>query len=400
MSSSPTAPEHERTGPGSLSGLPRVLGKVGRANGGATLLCVGGLHGNEPVGVLALRNVLARLEQDAGGVRGCFVALTGNRKALARDQRFLQEDLNRIWHAERLERVHAEPHALGHEDEELHQLSQALDEVLAAATGSVAFLDLHSTSGKRGVFTTLDDTLANRELAFALPVTHVLGLEEELGGTLLGHLNERGVTGIGFEAGQHENPVSVDRAEAALWITLESTGVLERGSRPEVTAARAFLDRECADRPGVVEVRYRHSVGPDDGFRMQPGFSNFQPIRAGEPLARSHAGEVRAPIHGVMLMPLYQGQGEDGFFIVRRVHPFWLALSAWMRRTRCGRLAHWLPGVARDPDDRDVLVVDTSRALWLALPIFHLLGYKRRPSSGTLLRFVRRDEPGAGRHAR
>jgi succinylglutamate desuccinylase len=50
-------------------------------------------------------------------------------------------------------------------------------------------------------------------------------------------------------------------------------------------------------------------------FKMFPGFQNFSPIRKGEPLATDRHGIVYAPNGGCILMPLYQGQGNDGFFI-------------------------------------------------------------------------------------
>ena len=38
--------------------VDRVLGRVRGARSGPTLLCVGGMHGNEPAGVYALQSVL------------------------------------------------------------------------------------------------------------------------------------------------------------------------------------------------------------------------------------------------------------------------------------------------------------------------------------------------------
>jgi succinylglutamate desuccinylase len=68
-----------------------------------------------------------------------------------------------------------------------------------------------------------------------------------------------------------------------------------------------------------VHVHHRHALWPDDGFRMEPGFANLQRIREGELLARDNHGEIRAPETGVLLMPLYQTLGDDGFFLGREV---------------------------------------------------------------------------------
>ena len=78
----------------------RVIGTVEAPAGGATLVGVGGIHGNEPAGVRALETVLAELGRPDGGLsRGRFIALAGNRPALDAGVRYIDRDLNRIWSA-------------------------------------------------------------------------------------------------------------------------------------------------------------------------------------------------------------------------------------------------------------------------------------------------------------
>ena len=50
---------------------------------------------------------------------------------------------------------------------------------------------------------------------------------------------------------------------------------------------------------------------------MEPGFANIQSIAAGTLLARDRGGEIRAHEDCLVVMPLYQGQGDDGFFLGR-----------------------------------------------------------------------------------
>ena len=64
---------------------------------------------------------------------------------------------------------------------------------------------------------------------------------------------------------------------------------------------------------------------------MEPGFRNFDPVRRAQILATDRDGEITAPESGLIMMPLYQKQGNDGFFIVRPVARFWLWLSALLR---------------------------------------------------------------------
>ncbi|MBK6950183.1 MAG: hypothetical protein IPH16_20770 [Haliscomenobacter sp.] len=62
------------------------------------------------------------------------------------------------------------------------------------------------------------------------------------------------------------------------------------------------------------EIIWRHPVEPEDQFRMEPGFQNFDPVRIGQRLATDRNGPVLAKVDARILMPLYQAQGEDGFF--------------------------------------------------------------------------------------
>lgn len=365
--------------------LPRVLGDLSGSGEGLkagtappTLICVGGVHGNEPAGVIALQRIFSRLTADPSCLVGRVVGLSGNRRALAAGKRFLDSDLNRHWISTRVERLHRCAHELADEDAELVELDRELQTLLDEAEGAVYFLDLHTTSGYGPAFVNLDDTLANRQFAMAFPAPLVVGLEEELEGTLVSYLVPRGVIALGFEGGQHDDPVSVERTEAAIWIALELSDVIRRGSCPEVGKARRCLEKATVGLPHVVEVLYRHPVHPDDGFRMNPGFLNFDKIKAGQPLAHDREGLILAQASGYLLMPLYQELGSDGFFLIDKVHTFWLKVSEWVRRSHLERFIHWLPGVKRHPEVSGSYIVDRRLARWWALELFHLLGYQRR----------------------
>lgn len=374
-----------------LNDVPRLIGELRAKNpNGPTLICVGGLHGNEPAGVLALQRMFAKLSSCPDLLRGRFVGLAGNLQALAAGRRFLDDDLNRIWWPKRLERIRRSTDGLSRDEMELAELDARLVEFQQSATGRLWFVDLHTTSGDGPAFATFEDTLPNRRFAKAFPVPHVMGLEEEIVATLANHLSAEGVTTVGFESGQHDDPGSVDRAEAAAWIALETCGVLPRGSRREVAAARKLLGEHNGALPQIVEVRYRHAVRGGDGFRMRPGLSGFQSVRAGEPIADCDGKPVAAPESGLLLMPLYQDQGDDGFFVIRRVNPLWLSVSAALRRLRLERYLHWFPGVERHPEYPRGFIVDRRRARWFALQIFHLLGFQRLGDPGRSMVFLRR----------
>lgn len=400
MNSPDISPVAERPPAGTASGIfeiaaplgrewPRLLGTVGPATG-PVLICVGGMHGNEPSGAVALERILCKLRQNPAGLRGQLVALIGNRAGLKSRRRFIEKDFNRHWTREQVARLRTAEGQLTGEDRELVELDAEIAKVLAVAKNKVFCLDLHSTSGEGPAFCILEDTLPNRRFALSLPVTIVVGIEEELRGTISHFLTEQGVICCGFEAGAHEDPYSADRAEAAIWIQLEAAGVLIPGKRPEVQAARELLVAQTGRLPHFTELRYRHAIQPGDDFRMKPGFRNFDAVTAGQPLARDVHGAVGSPLTGLLLMPLYQAQGEDGFFLVTRVRPIWLRLSAMARHLRLEKLVHWMPGVRRHPERADAFEVDTQIARFLALKIFHLLGYRRIGPLGRVLTMARR----------
>ena len=223
--------------------MERVLGRLGRGGPGApTLLIVGGLHGNEPAGVEASRRVARVLTPRAEHLRGSVVFLTGNLQALALGRRFVDRDLNRVWTPEGVAALRGRPavpaaEPMVAEEVEQRELMDVLDAVLAEAQGTVYLLDLHTTSGDGGPFSTVADSLRNRAVAQQLPVPLVLGLEELVEGTLHEYLATRDCITVAFETGRHDEPAAVDRAEAGIWIMLAVTGVAPPEAFAEVAPA-------------------------------------------------------------------------------------------------------------------------------------------------------------------
>ncbi|MCB9916756.1 MAG: succinylglutamate desuccinylase/aspartoacylase family protein [Planctomycetes bacterium] len=367
-----------------------VLGAYETARPGPTVVLVGGLHGNEPAGVYAIRAVLAELERRALPLRGRVVGLAGNLGALRRGDRFLDRDLNRMWSATEL--APGAPSDASRDAAERAALHALVERALADAREPVVFLDLHSTSADGAPFSIIGDTLQNRRIAFALPVPVILGLEENVEGALLGYFGERGHVAVGFEGGQHDAESTQAHHVAAVWLTLLACGALTRAELPEAAEYHALLRRAARGLPGVVEMRYRHHVEPADEFEMRPGFTNFDAVRAGQVLARDARGEIACPEDGFVLLPLYQGQGQDGFFVGREVRRVWLRLSRVVRAARLDRLAPLLPGIRRVRGERGTLEVDRHVARWWVVEIFHLLGFRRVRPAGGALRFTRRVE--------
>jgi hypothetical protein len=339
--------------------------------------------------------VLDELARRAPACAGRVVGLAGNVGALARGQRFLAADLNRLWTDERLRTLRqGGASAEDPETKEQRALLAAFDEHLRGEWERVVLLDLHSTSAGGPPFTIVSDTLQARPVAFALPVPVLLGLEERIQGTLLSWFADQGHVALCLEGGQNELPSTLDHHVAALWVTLVATGLLAAADAPELPAARARLANSAGALPAVVELRYRYGIPDGALFEMRPGYENFQPVRRGEVLARIDPGtgarDVASPLSGRVLMPRYQSLGDDGFFVGREVRPFWLKLSGWLRRAHLSWGVRFFPGVRRDPERAGELVVDRRIARWFTVEILHLFGYRWRAREGERVRFVRR----------
>jgi hypothetical protein len=368
-----------------------VIASIRGSEPGPTLIILGSIHGNEPAGTQAAHRVLSQLEELRSCLRGEVILLTGNTRALDSKVRYLDTDLNRLWITANILAIKS-GNAVGPSSSEAFEQRELLVELegaFARARGEIFFVDLHTTSAPGKPFATVGDTLRNRRFALNFPVTIVLGLEEQIDGTLLEYVNNLGVITMGLEAGQHDAASSTDNHEAVIWIATVAAGNLRRQDVPELESHVAVLARAAGGRR-VVEVRHRHAISRTDEFKMEPGFTNFQPVRRGQLLAHDRKGEITARETGLVVLPLYQALGDDGFFLGREVRRFWLSLSALLRRLKIVNFVHLLPGVRRDPLDENFLIVNTRIARILPLQIFHLLGLRRRRWVGNDLIVSRR----------
>ncbi|MBN8609039.1 MAG: succinylglutamate desuccinylase/aspartoacylase family protein [Deltaproteobacteria bacterium] len=373
----------------------REIGRVRGERAGPTLIVVGSLHGNEAGGVRACERVFGALRERPLPIAGELVMLAGNVGALREGRRYRVKDLNRVWREEQVAALRArDPAHDDAEDREQRELLSAIDEALARARGPAFLVDLHTTSAAGHPFVLFGDTIPQREFAITLPLPILLGLEEQVDGVLSEHMTRRGLVTLAVEGGQHDDPASIDHLAAVVWIALSSASLLARSDNPHLESALARLDRARGAVPRVLEVSSRRVIGEGDAFRMEPGFANLAPVSKGQTLATHTRGgvteTVRAPHDGWVMLPLYQGQGSDGFFWGRAVSERRLRASRLLRDLRLDRLLRALPGVSRDRGDRDRLRVDTRVARFYPLEVFHLFGFRKIREEGATLVVERR----------
>ncbi len=299
---------------------PQPLQRViARWNGvpGPTLVTIGGIHGNEPAGVVAARSVHAALRANRPEFAGRLVSLAGNVTALAAGERYLHHDLNRAWTSERIASVSAHTHRLDVEDGEQLELLAALEETIIGAKGPVYVLDLHTTSAHSPPFSIAHPGGPSRALASVLPVPVVVGFERYLKGLVAPFTATLGATAVSLEAGQHQDPDAPALLEAAIWLTLVAVGSMPPEAVPELDRHHRRLAAAGRGLPQSLEVVHRHAIHPEDRFEMAPGFRSFDAVERGQLLAHDRRGPVVAGNDGWLLLPLYQPTGVDGFFLAR-----------------------------------------------------------------------------------
>ncbi len=371
--------------------LERELGAHGERGTGPLLIVLAGVHGNEPGGVVAVQRVLARLQAEQPAIAGRVVAFAGNLAALRHGVRYLESDLNRIWSPESIGVLLGQaPEADSPEQREQRELFRCIALELVSPARRVVLLDLHSTSAWGPPFALMSDTLENRRVSDPLPIPVILGLEETVSNTTLEYFGERGCVSLGVEGGGHDDPTTADNHEAVLWLTLVSTGLLQRWQVPDHDALHQRLQKAAKSRPDLVEIVHRHGIPEGADFKMEPGFTNFDAIKAGQLLARQDGVELRATADGRVIMPSYQGLGDDGYFEGKEIASVWFMLSGWLRHWRLGRFLHWLPGVSHHPSRPNALLVDRRIARWKVVDVFHLFGFRRCTPEGDMLVFTRR----------
>lgn len=379
-------PRRDDTGPSVSAIDPEARHALGRIDGdepGPLVVVFCGIHGNEPAGVQALRRVFTRLRSDGIAVRGTLVGILGNVSACEKGVRFVDSDLNRLWTAERVERLRNTPleDCLIVEERELWELIRIVDRLLDDAPDepTPVFIDLHTASAGGAPFAIASNTLDHMSLFRGLPIPILAGLEEQLSGLALQYLVTRDARTLAVEAGPHESEAAVEQLEDVLWLLLASSGAVDRDAVPDRRGRQRRLRALTRGLPPIVEVIHRHAVEERAAFEMTEGFQSFDMVDPGTRLATHHGQSVLAGRRARLLMPLYQERGEDGFFLgLDRDRPY-LVLSAWFRRLRLEWILRLFPQVRPAEEYGDAWRVDRPERPWVreALRFF---GYRdQRP---------------------
>jgi len=371
------------------SQINRVLYKQTKLNATHTIILICCMHGNETAGFYGLQRVINYIKKKRIHLNCNFYAVCGNISAAKKNVRFITKDLNRIWTNSHIQHLNNHTNFKHSEDLEQLELLRCIKTILDAHPGTFIFADIHTTSSITTPFITISDSLNNRKLASNFGVPTVLGIEEYLDGPLLTYMNEFGHTALGFEAGQHSDISSVDNCEAFVWLMISKMNFVDKSLIPFHQFKKRF--ERYKTLKDFYEINFRYGIENSKEFKMCNGFTNFEIISKGQILATHKAETIKAIKKGRIFLPLYQNQGEDGFFIISRISESWLGLSSILRKLRLSILLKLLPGVQQDPNNKYVLVVNPKIAKFFVIKLFHLFGYRKKIMKEGRFYFIRRD---------
>ena len=291
----------------------RIIGKYTNNIEGPLLLVTAGVHGNEPSGVKALRKIFDELEKSKPAIKGTFIGLKGNKKALEEGQRFIDEDLNRTWKDKNLRKEQPD----SHEQKEMWEIIEILKDYSSDKFSERYFVDCHTTSSDSLPYVSVQEVGKNDEFAHNFPVYIVRGFSDIVDGSIDKYFSKQDITGFTFEAGQHTAETSQQNHEAIIWLALKEALQLETekvSCYPE--CVKVFAEK-FKEGQKTFKIIYRHGLEDDNEFKMEPGFKNFEEISKGQLLAVQDGKEIRSEWDARIFMPLYQSQGNDGFFVIR-----------------------------------------------------------------------------------
>ena len=306
----------------------RIIGVHEGKKNGPLLICFGAMHGNEPAGVKAIDLVLKMLEIEPVKnpnfeYNGTFLGIIGNLQAYKKSVRFIQNDLNRQFREIKVKKIRPIPEDLLKDEElELIQVIRLVEtSIKKYQPNKIIVLDLHTTSSHGGIFTICKQKEEIIKLAMGLHAPVVLGMLEGLKGTTLHYFNTENMgvntTALTFESGQHEEEKAINRAIAGIICCMREI----KAVRPE--DVENYHEKALKDisehLPVITTLIDRHEIEEGEVFQMKPGFTNFQKVNKGELLANNQNGNIYSKEAGRILMPLYQSQGEDGFFLIKDI---------------------------------------------------------------------------------
>tara|TARA_B100000945_G_C20427100_1_gene621197 strand:- start:7519 stop:10290 length:2772 start_codon:yes stop_codon:yes gene_type:complete len=298
-----------------ISDYDRVIGNY-HSNNENIIIFIASIHGNETSGSIALKKFFQEVRDSNIKMEGTVIGLIGNMAAAKNNMRYIDCDMNRIWTNNI---INSKINNHTNEKKELLMLKELIDKIIALKKKkNITIIDLHNTSSPNGVFTIVNN-LREKNLANSLKIPTINNLFSKVKGSLAAYYSDKGIASIVFEGGAIGDPASINNHEAGIWKILEKRNFITKNLIPKQALRNKKEMRDFSDKTtGFYEVKYIYKIKEKEDFIMNPNMQNFEKLKKGQSIARNQDGPITAPMNGYLLMPLYQKQGKEGFYIIAK----------------------------------------------------------------------------------
>ena len=298
-----------------ISDYDRVIGNY-HSNNENIIIFIASIHGNETSGSIALKKFFQEVRDSNIKMEGTVIGLIGNMAAAKNNMRYIDCDMNRIWTNNI---INSKINNHTNEKKELLMLKELIDKIIALKKKkNITIIDLHNTSSPNGVFTIVNN-LREKNLANSLKIPTINNLFSKVKGSLAAYYSDKGIASIVFEGGAIGDPASINNHEAGIWKILEKRNFITKNLIPKQALRNKKEMRDFSDKTtGFYEVKYIYKIKEKEDFIMNPNMQNFEKLKKGQSIARNQDGPITAPMNGYLLMPLYQKQGKEGFYIITK----------------------------------------------------------------------------------
>ena len=266
-----------------LEGLTTLVGELP----GPTVTIMGGVHGNEPSGVIAIREVLTTLSLKRGKVH----FIIANLNAIKQNVRFTEMNMNRAFKAENL---------LADGQQNTYERRRAL-EIMPFLDESSALLDLHSSTTPGSPPFVICEAHSH-EVATRLPYSIISSGWDIIhpGGTDY-YMNLRQSKGICVECGYmlDENGPAIARDSIRIFLT--ALGLID-GEIPPVTPNQKLIHADSV---------YHTTTD----LRLARKFDDFETISVGTLIGTDGGNEVLAENDGVIIFARDTAGKGEGFVL-------------------------------------------------------------------------------------
>ena len=298
-----------------LKNEERILGNYHSGEKGKTIIFMCGIHGNELSGKKALKNVFNYLEKESVEVSGNIIGIQGNLKAIEKKERYIDVDLNRIWKQKNINLLKKGKLNDKHEYKELKNIYDLINIIIEKKKKKdIIIIDLHNTSSANGLFSIINSK-NDFQIASSMKIPIISNLFKKLKGSFSEFYSSKNISSIVFEGGTIGDPASIYNHEIGIYKILKECKILRKKYIP--ISKLEQVSENYNNKSLGYKVKYIHQITKKDNFFMKPNVINFQEIKKGDLIGYDDKGKVFSPINGKILMPLYQEQGTEGFYIIQ-----------------------------------------------------------------------------------